>query len=159
MAIEDVFNGAKTALMFYDAYINTVAQEIGVERATGLVTKMAENMGTMQGKMMKGQAGTKECDAKAAWSLLRTFPEGLGLGFEVLQESPQRVLVKCAKCSVYEAAQMLGMDAKTIEHMCHASSERFMDSFAKQLNPRLSFRVTKFRSPSDDFCEEETVLG
>jgi uncharacterized FlaG/YvyC family protein len=45
MAIEDVFNGAKTALTLFDAYTNTVAQEIGMERAVSLMTKMCENMG------------------------------------------------------------------------------------------------------------------
>jgi hypothetical protein len=33
-----------------------------------------------------------------------------------------------------------------------------MGATAKQLNPNLSFRVTKFRSTPDDFCEEEIVL-
>ena len=159
MAIEDVFNGAKKALTLFDAYTNTVAQEIGMERAVSLMTKMCENMGAIQGKMMKEQAGIKEFDAKAAWSLLRTTPEGLGLSIEVLEESPERVVVKVGKCSVYEAAHMLGMDAKTIETMCRASSEKFMDTVAKQLNPNLSSRITKFRSAPDDFCEEEIVLG
>jgi hypothetical protein len=159
MAIGDVFNGAKTALTLFDAYINTVAQEIGMERALSLMTKVCENMGATQGKMMKEQSGIKEFDAKAASSLLRTVPEGLGISMEVLEESPKKVVGKVEKCSVYEAAQMLGMDAKTIEAMCRAGSNRFMDAVAKQLNPNLSFRVTKFRSAPDDFCLEETVLG
>jgi predicted hydrocarbon binding protein len=159
MAIEDVFNGAKTALTLFDAYTNTVAQEIGMERAVSLMTKMSENIGAMQGKMMKQQSGIKEFDAKAAASLLRTVPEGLGLSLEVLEESPKRVVHKIRKCSVYEAAHMLGINAKAIETMCRASSARFMDTFAKQLNPNLSVRLAKFRSAPDDFCLEETVLG
>jgi hypothetical protein len=107
MAIEDAFNGAKTAFTFWNAYINTVAEEIGMERALGLNTKMCESM--VQAKMMKEEAGIKEFDAKAAWSLMRTAPEGLGLSSEVVEESPQRVVVKYSKCSIYEAAQMLGM--------------------------------------------------
>jgi len=159
MAIEDVFNGAKKAMTLFDAYTNTVAQEIGMERALSLMTKMCENMGAMQGKMMKEQSGIKEFDAKAAASLLKTVPEGLGISVEVLEESPKKVVHKVRKCSVYEAAHMLGMDAKTIETMCRASSARFMETIAKQLNPNLSFRVTKFRSAPDDFCVEETTLG
>ena len=159
MATEDAFNAAKTALTFLDAYINAVAQEIGMERAAALATKVFENMGAVQGKMMKDQAGIKEFDAKAAWSLMRMAPEGLGVSFEVVKESPERVVVKASRCSVYEAAQMLGIDAKTIEAMCRAGPNSFMDTFAKQLNPNLSWRVPKFRSAPDDFCEEEVVLG
>ena len=46
-----------------------------MERTLGLMTKTCETMGAMQGKMMKEQVGTKEIDAKAAWSLVKTAPE------------------------------------------------------------------------------------
>jgi hypothetical protein len=159
MAIEDVFNGAKKALTLFDGYFNAVAQDIGMERALSLMTKVCENMGAMQGKMIKEQSGIKEFDAKTASSLLRSIPEGLGISMEVVEESPKRVVGKVGKCSIYEAAHMLGMDTKTIETMCRAGSNRVMETIAKQLNPNLSFRVTKFRSAPDDFCLEETVLG
>ena len=159
MAIEDVFNGARMGLMLYDALLNTVAQEIGMERALALQTKMCENMGAMQAKMMKEQAGIKEFDAKAAWPICQATPESLGISMEVVEESPQRVVVKLGRCSVYEAAQMLAMGAKTIETMCRSGPQRFMDAAAKELNANLSFQLWKFRSAPDDFCEEGIVLG
>ncbi len=66
MAIEDAFMGARAALVIFDAYVNTVAQEIGRERAVALMTKMCESIGAMRGKMMKEQSGIKEFDAKTA---------------------------------------------------------------------------------------------
>ncbi|MCK4736562.1 MAG: L-2-amino-thiazoline-4-carboxylic acid hydrolase [Methanophagales archaeon] len=155
MAIEDVFNGAKAAMILNYGYINTVAQEIGMERALALYTKMCENMAAMQAKMMKEQAGIKEFDAKAAWSLLKTTPDSVGCSIEVVEESPRRVRVKIGKCAVYEAAQTMGLDLKAF---CLAGPNRFMDTGAKQLNPKLSFQMRKFRSAPDDFCEEEVVL-
>lgn len=159
MAIEDVFNGAKSAYSFFFAYINTVAQEIGMERALGLYTKMCETMGAMQGKIMKEQAGVREFDPKRAFSLIKSVPEGLGVRMEALEESPQRVVIKVGRCPLYEAAQVVGMDAKTIETLCRAGALRFMDAVTKQLNPTLSYRLRKFRSAADDFCEEEILLG
>jgi len=156
MAREDVFNGARTAMMLFDAYLGTVAQEIGMEQAMGLLTKMCEGMGVMQGQIMKQQAGIKECDAKTAGALARTVPESLGIALQVIEESSQRAVVKCGQCSVYEAAQMLGMDA---ESFCRAGPLRFMDTVVKQLNPNLSWQVLKYRSSADDFCEEACVLG
>lgn len=156
---QDVFNGAKSAITFFFAYLNTVAQEIGMERATALDTKMCETLGAMQGKMMKEQSGMKEFDCKAAWSLVKTAPGSLGITMEKLEESPQRVVMKMGRCPLYEAAQAVGVDAKTIETECRAASMTFMDAVAKQLNPNLSFRLRKFRSAPDDFCEEEIVLG
>ncbi|GAI19116.1 unnamed protein product [marine sediment metagenome] len=159
MAIEDTFNGAKNAYTFFGVYVNTVAQEIGMERALALHTKMCETAGSMQGKMMKEQAGIKEFDAKAAYSLAKAIPEGIGLALEVLEESPTRVRFKCGRCSIYDGHQAGGLDDKTRETMCRAGSLRFMDTMVKQLNPNLSYQLRKFRSAADDFCEEEIVLG
>lgn len=156
MVNEEVFNAARNGFTFLEAYINTVAQEIGMERALGLLTKMCEGVGTMQGQLLKKQAGVEEADAKTGGALVRTVPESLGIAIEVIEESSEKAVWKCGRCSVYEAAQMLGMDAKSF---CRAGSSRFMDTAAKQLNPNLSMQVLKFRSSADDFCEEAVVLG
>ena len=86
MASEDAFGGAKMAFTFYDAYLNTVAEEIGMERALSLHTKMCETMGAMQGKMMKEQTDIKEFDAKAAHLMIKSSAESIGISMEVLEE-------------------------------------------------------------------------
>jgi len=159
MAVEDTFNGAKNAFVFHAAYLNTVAQEMGMERALALNTKMLETMGAMQGRMMKEQAGIEEVDAKAAYSLTKAVTESLGLLFEVLEESPTTVRMRCRRCSVYEGWQMAGLDDKTRETMCRAGSLRFMDAAVKQLDPKLTYQLLKYRSGPDDFCEEQIVLA
>ena len=159
MATKDGFTGAKAAFMFFEAFVNAVAQEIGMERTLSIMTKMSENGGAMQGKMMKQQAGDKEIDAKTAWSLLKTAVGDLVLSFQLVEESPKRVVVKAGRCAVYEAGQALGIDGKTIETVCRAGGNRFDDTLVKQLNPSLTFRLKKFRSAADDCCEEEVVLG
>jgi len=158
MAIEDAFMGARTALMLFDAYVNTVAQEIGRERAVALMAKMCESIGAMRGKMMKEQSSIKEFNAKTAWSLVKSLKDILGESHEVLEESPQRLLVRNGRCPFYEAARMLGMDANTIGAGCRAGPMRLMDTVVKQLNPNLNLQVRKFRSTPEDFCEEEIVL-
>jgi hypothetical protein len=114
-------------------------------------------MGVMHGKMIKEQAGAKEFDAMAAYSVVNSLTEGLGITPEVLEESPQRVVFKTGKCPLYEAARMIGLDAETIEITCRA--DKLLDTMFKQVNPNLSHRLRKFRSGPDDFCEEEIVLG
>jgi len=159
MATEDGFAGAKTGFTFLIAFVGAVAQEIGMERTVGIMTKMSENLGAMQGKMMKQKAGAKEIDARAAWSLLKAAVDNIVLKFQIVEESPKRVVIRSGRCALFEAAQALGIDAKTVEAMCRAGGNRFDDSLVKQLNPSLSFRLKKFRSTADDFCEEEVVLG
>jgi hypothetical protein len=120
---------------------------------------MCEFAGAIQGKMMKEQSVIKEFDAKAAWSLVKSFKDRLGESYEVLEESPQRVVVRNGRCPIYEAARMVGMDANAIETGCRAGPMRFMDAAVKQLNPNLNLRVREFRSTPDGFCDEEIVLG
>ena len=160
MASEDVFNGAKTAMMFLDAYVNTVGQEIGMERALGLFTKTCENMGAPRGKMMKEQSGMKQFDARAAWSLLKSLKDSFGFSCEVLEQGPTRVVVRNNTCPFYEAAQTLGIDAKAIEaSFCRGGPIRTANAAVKQLNANLSVQVRKFRSAINDFCEEEIIIS
>jgi predicted ArsR family transcriptional regulator len=159
MAVEDTFNGAKNGYTMLHAYTNTVAQAIGMEQALALATKMNETMGAAEGKMYKELAGIEEFDIKAAYQRLNDSIEDVGILSEVIEESPQRVIFKVGRCPIYEAAQALGMDTKAIEANCCASSIRFMEAMAKQLNPNLSYQLTKFRSAADDYCEEAIVLA
>lgn len=107
---------------------------------------------------MKEQSGIKDFDVQTALSLLKNFPESIGVSVEVLEESPQKVVFRSGRRPLYEAAQMMGLDAKNIETICRSGSERFIEIVAKQLNPNLSCRLTKFRASPDDFCESEIVL-
>lgn len=158
MSSDNAFNAAKATLTLLHAYTNTVAQEVGRERAVGLLTKMCENMGAMRGKMLKEQAGIKEFDAKAAWSPAKNFKDTIGQNYEVAEESPQRVLLRTGRCPIYEAARTLGMDANATETVCRAGLLRLWDVALKQLNPHLNVRLHRFRSTPGDFCEEEIIL-
>lgn len=157
MAIEDTYNGATAAMTFMNAYIKMVAEEIGMDKALGLLTKMCESMGTMQGKILKEKAGAEEFDVKAAWSLVKSVPVGIGIGAEVIKESQQEIVIKAGRCPLYSAGQMLGFDNQTMEMMCRKGSARLMDTMTKELNPNLRYELRKFRSGADDFCEEAII--
>jgi hypothetical protein len=160
MASTDTFNGAKNAFTFFYAYLNTVGQAIGMERAITLDAKMCEMMGAAAGKAMKAQAGLGEMDiATAAPLAARSIDEALGINSEVIQEGAQRIAFKVGRCPIYEAAEALGMDGTSIEAMCRASALRYMDTMVKQFNPHLSYRLSEFRSSAVGHCIEEVVLG
>lgn len=160
MAVQDTFNGAMTALTLLNAYSEAVAQVIGAEQSTALLTMTCEALGTAQGKMLKAQAGVEECDARTARLLLMAaIEQGFGIQSEVVEESPERAVVKVGRCSDYESAQAVGMDAEAIEAACRACSIKLMEAMAKQLNPNLSYQLVKFRTAPDGYCEEAIVLA
>jgi len=159
MANGEAFNAALRAFTMFNAYVQTVGQEIGTDQARGLVSKTFENMAVQQARMMKEQSGIEEFDAKTAFSLLSNVPKTIGIQMEFIEESPQRVVAKSGKCPIYEAAQAMGIDHAAIEQMCRSGPGRFMDVAAKRLNPGLSYNLRKFKSGPDDSCEEELVLA
>ena len=159
MAVENTFNGAKSGLTFLHAYLNSVAEEIGMEQALALDAKTCQALGTAQGMMIKGQAGVEDVDIKTGEKMLSALiEESFGIISEVADESPNIISCKVGRCPVYESAEMIGMDNKFIEAGCRAGAITFMDYVAKQLNPKLSYKLTKFRSSADDCCEEAVVM-
>jgi hypothetical protein len=157
MGRQDVFNCAKSAISFYNAYLKTVCEEIGIARALSLHMKINKTMGIMQGKMIKKQSGTEEIDANAALSLAKSVPESFGISMEIVEENPKSVVFKVIRCPIYEAAQMVGMDEETIETLCLSGLVIFMDALIRQLNHNFSYRLQRFRSGPNDFCEEVII--
>jgi len=160
MATTDTLRGATNAFTFVFAYINTVGQEIGMEKAIALDAEMCAMMGAAQGQAIKAQAGLDEIDLATAAALAdASIEEGLGIVSEVIEKSAQRIVSRRGRCPIYEAAEMLGMDNESIEAMCRAGALRYMDTMVKQWNPNLSYRLREFRSSADGHCIEEVVVG
>jgi len=160
MAIEDTFFGAKTGLSLLFAYMATVAQELGMERAIELDRKMCTAMGAAQGKLVKAQAGVESFDAQTARQvLLAAIEQGFGIPSKPTEESPERAMLRVGRCPVYEAAAAVGLDPATIEATCRAGAISFMNAMAKELNPDLEYQLEEFRSSADGTCQESIVLS
>lgn len=160
MASADTFSGAKNAFTYMFAYVNTVGEDIGMERALNLDTKMCMAMGTAQGMAMKEQAGMEPSSPQVVASLTERFLEdGLGITSQTLEEDAQKRLFKVGRCPLYEAAEALGMDNASIESLCRSGAIQFMDSLVKQLNPALSYQLREFRSSAEESCIEGMFLS
>ena len=154
---EQMYNSVKHGLKVQDIFVQTVAEEIGMDRAAELFAKTTEKMGKIQGSILRQNSLIKKFDAHTASALVRDMYESLGISIKMQEESARSVLFTCTRCPNYTAAHELGIDDKTIECWCRAGNINFIDTMVKQLNPDLVFRLVKFRSNSEDFCEEEIV--
>jgi hypothetical protein len=153
MMSEKTFNNVKHRLKVHDIFAQTVAEEIGMDRTVELFTQTAEKMGTIQGGLLRQQAGAKKFDAHMAATLVRATYENLGISMKMEEESPRSILLTCTSCPNYTAAHEVGIDDKTIESWCRVGNIKFIDTVVKQLNPDLSFRLVKFRTTPKDSCE------
>jgi hypothetical protein len=159
MTKEDAFNAYQFAEVAYDAFFGTVVQEIGMEKALALHSAAIEPMGATQGAMIKQQAGVDQVDAASAHTLLESILETIGMSSEVVESTPERVVLKPGRCPIYEAGLAVGLDGATIEAMCRDGPIKFMAAAAKQLNPNLEYRLQTFRSGSQDSCVEEMFIA
>jgi hypothetical protein len=159
MTVTHTFNGAKNGFTFLFAYLNMVAQDIGMERAMALDANMCEAMGAAWGQSIKAQAGIEEADARAAVSLARAFlSEAIGISTEVAEEGTETVMLRVGRCPLYEAAQVLGMDNTAIEALCRTGAIRYMDAMVKQFNPDLDYELGQFRLSADAPCVETIAV-
>jgi hypothetical protein len=160
MTSAETLNGAKNAFTFFDAYLSVVAEEIGMERAVALDTKMCEMMGAAQGKAISDETGMGEVDLATAASLAaRSIDEGLGISSKVIEASTRQITFAIGRCPLYEAAEALGTESAAIEATCRAGALRYMDSMVKQWNPRITYRLREFRPSAGGHCVEEVVLS
>ncbi|MFW9949489.1 MAG: L-2-amino-thiazoline-4-carboxylic acid hydrolase [Candidatus Thorarchaeota archaeon] len=141
-----------------DAFVNTVKEDVGESKVYSMIEKTCQNMGAVQGKMLKSKARRekmKEMNPSNAAILASDAIKGFGIETEVLKESDEKVSMGVKRCPVYEAAKMMGLDP---EPFCRSSSLPFMRSLVKELNPNLQYELDKFRIGQDDFCEESISL-
>lgn len=158
MTVAETFRGAKSGLTFLFAYQNTVAQELGMERARALNRDMVQALGTAQGKDLKDRVDIEEIPAELAGSLAGEFLEqALGIRSQAVEGSPERVVIRVERCPIYEAAEALGMENATIQGLCRTGSIPYMDALIKQFNPDLAYVLSRFRSSADAPCVEMIV--
>ena len=127
----------------YDSYLRAVAEIHGMRARL---------------QALKDRTGTHYVDALTAARLLAELVGVVGFEPEVVEESPNRVLLKPGRCPIYEAGRALGMDHSAIEASCRTRTLPRMDRAAKELNPRLRYRLVKFRAGPDDSCVEEVLM-
>lgn len=156
MSANDKLEGARNAFVFFYAFQEAVGKEIGMQKAIDIAGKVDKEMGAMQGRKMKEQAGAEELDLKAVTALaLSSINTGFGIASEMIDQSPEKMVIRCGRCPIYEAAELLGIDPGTTRQLCEAGPLKFMDGMVKQLNPKFTYQLRKFRISAGDFCEEQ----
>jgi len=154
---EKIYNSVKHGLKVQHIFVQTMGEEIGMDRTVELYAKTLEKMGKAQGRILRQNSLIKKFDAHTVAALVGAAYQSLGISIKMKEESPRSVLFTCTRCPNYTAALELGIDDKAIESWCRVSNIKFMDTMVKQLNPDLSVRLVKFRTAPEDFCGEEIV--
>lgn len=159
MSAKDTLRGARNGLAFLFAYQNTVAQEVGLERAMALNTQVVQALGTSQGKDLRERVEVTEVPPQLAASLAGEFLEQtLGIRSRSAGGHEEEAVIQVDRCPIYEAAEALGMEHAAIEALCRAGSIPYTDALIKQFNPDLGYQLTQFRASASAPCLERIVV-
>jgi hypothetical protein len=143
------------AMSMYGALFNSVAKEVGIEKALKMHAAVGEPFGDQIGKALEEQLAGKKVNIRTLNKVLKPMMIGMGYDPEV-KKGPKSLTIQVAKCPMYEGFKMAGLDHKTIEKMCSAMSQAEYDAISKHF-PKLEGRV-KFRGSSKETCVEEFII-
>jgi len=142
-------------MSMYGALFNTVAKEVGIEKALKMHAAVGAPFGDQIGKALEEQLAGKKVNIRTLNRVLKPMMSSMGFDPEVTK-GPKSLTIKVAKCPMYEGFKMAGLDHKTIEKMCSAMSQAEYDAISKHY-PKLEGKV-KFRESSKDPCVEEFII-
>ena len=160
MSRYDRFHGAAAGFMTLYSVLSVLVQELGPERAIDVLHRSMEEFGAVCGRSQLERTGAVEgpIDAQMAFPLLAAVTEAVGTDTSAVDVSPTEVIYQVGVCSSYRAAKHLGWSDDLLAAFCRAGQVCIMDAAAKELNPRLSVTIDRFRTTADEPCVERIVL-
>lgn len=155
-----VLKAVRNQMIYQEALHRKIAQELGEEKARELEFLTHVEMGIARGKQLREESGNVSLDAVAVAHLIeKHFGEELGMHLEIIEESPERVVISTGRCPVFEAMKLSGAHHRQIEAWCGLCSVAYMDNLIKQLNPGLNFQLQKYRQTEEDSCQLAITLA
>ena len=154
---EESYSVAVKVYSLYGAFFNEVAKELGEQEALALHRRAHELMGVATGKKLREQMGNIKYDLKALAEILRKSNVGIGIDSQMV-EGPGSLLLRNARCPMYDGYRMGGLDDDDAEALCQFGAPAKLGSTLKELNPNVSYRLTHYRDKPTERCEEEIRL-
>jgi hypothetical protein len=154
------FTGAVDVYRTYFSCINTMIKKFGAEEVLAMMSESDGNRGVKVGQEIRASAGGEDFDIHKAFHTIIEMASDIGGQDTVIYETDTHAatVTKFGKCPVYEGAKAAGMADDEIERLCRASSLVFLNTVVKQLNPKLKYIVSAFRSEEYGGCVEEIVV-
>jgi hypothetical protein len=154
MDTDDASHPALKDFNLLNAYLGRIGRYQGMGKALALDAEILTALGAAEGKSVKERTGLDEVDIHTAREVLvQDLEDTLGIQVEITRETPVQVSFRIRRCPIYESARALGMEGSTIEAICRAGAVGYMNAMARQLNPKLRFRLERFRSDDGEPCQ------
>jgi hypothetical protein len=118
-----------------------------------------ETLGVKAGKGLVEVAGTAGCGIDRLGGVLRESNLSIGIDSQLKHADTGVAVFHNLQCPLYEGYRMGGLDEATAEALCQRGAPAKLGATLRQLNPRLTHRITRYRTRPDEPCEEQITLG
>ncbi|MFW9773808.1 MAG: hypothetical protein ACFFFB_15265 [Candidatus Heimdallarchaeota archaeon] len=153
--LDKLYKSSRANLIAFAEFVAKTSQKIGTNEASKLLRETFEASGKYQGLKLKSQSEASYIDAEEAYSLIKIIPENIGIAWEILEDSPDRIIIKVNRSPFYDACKVAGINP---EQFYIDSAIVFMDTIVQHLNPEFQYELLTFKFSDAGFCEEQITL-
>ena len=158
MAQDEIFAATKKVYGLYGAFFKVVADEMGVEKALEMHAKAHEDQGLIAGKMLKGKFGDAIPDLKQLGEILKGSNLSIGIDCNLDQTSTTLLSFRNFRCPMYDGYRAGGLEDETAEALCQKGAAAKLGTMLRYLNPKLEYKLTRYRSELNEPCIEDISM-
>jgi hypothetical protein len=158
MAKEGIFEATKKVYGLYGAFFKVVADGLGAEKALEMHAKAHDNQGLIAGKMLKDKFGDEIPDLQKLGAVLKESNRSIGIDCNLDQSTDSLLSFKNYRCPVYDGYRAGGLDDDTAEALCQKGATAKLGTMLRYLNPKLEYKLTRYRSEPNDPCIEDISM-
>ncbi len=159
MKDEQAYLATRKVFALYAAFFKAVVQELGIEKALALHARAHEEQGIASAKSIKAALGDLPPDIQNLGSILRESNLSIGIQSELAEASTSSARFSNSRCPMFDGYRMGGLDDETAEALCQTGAPAKLGTMLKQIDPRITYRVSHYRVRPDEPCEEGISLG
>jgi len=157
MESEEIYFATRKVFATYAAFFTEVAHTVGIEKTLTLHERVHERLGMGLAQLLSGPCHER-CELETLRDLLVQNNRSLGMSSEVLESTPDLVVIKNDRCPMYDGYWMGGMDERTSRMLCERGCTVKLNTALRVLNPHIEHRVKSYRASTEDACLEEIRL-
>ena len=122
-------------------YAKMLADEVGKEKALGMLDTWATGFASMGIAQKKRQLGVTGQTLKDWYNLMRAFDEQFGMWLEIEEETPDMIEHRYLNCTMPATCAASGWDCKEI---CERIIYPLCDKVTPILSPKIKWEVIEF---------------
>ncbi len=151
--------GTRRAYALLFNYVIAASNEMGSEKALGLLNDIVKKRGKSDGLELMRECGIKGSGILECLIVYTKLMDDYGAHPLVFSKTEGNALIRVDRCPFYEAFHASEISCAWLtENICKIITLPMITEIIKQVNPKASINTNKYRTSATDFCVEKITL-